>query len=205
MASREKNLKNKLHLLLVFIAFVALQANAGGYDVCIDYPVNYSIYLIGFSVILVLCFVFAHFLKFLKNILSYGVMLTLSFLLFVLLVNISPIKQYIEFKYNQKLECVFPSEESSVSEQTSFENTEVVEPLKSYTRDEFSKLAMGQSKESVLTIIGKPETTSQSSDSEYWYYHGKTIDPITGKIDYSIQLVFEVSGGYSIVKAINFN
>ncbi len=199
-------MKSKLHSLAVLIAFVALQANAGGYDICIDYPVNYSIYLISFAIILILCFVFAYFFKLLKNILSYGIVLTSSFLLFVLLVNFTPIKQYIEFKYKQKLECIFPSkEESSVSEQTLYENTEVVEPSKIYTRDEFTKLAIGQSKESVLSVIGKPETTSLSSDSEYWYYQGKTIDPITGKSDYSIQLVFEVSGGYSIVKSINFN
>ncbi len=198
-------MKNKLHLLLGLVAFVTLQANAGGYDVCIDYPVNYYIYFVGFSVILVLCFVLAHFFKLLKNILSYGITLTLSFLLFVLLVNISPIKQYIEFKYNQKLECAFPSQESSVSEQASYENTEVVEPPKSYMRDEFSKLVMGQSKESVLAALGRPESTSQSTDTEYWYYHGKTIDPITEKSDYSVQVVFEVSGGYSVVKSVNFN
>lgn len=128
-------------------------------------------------------------------------MASLCFLFAV--VSIPPVKKYLDDEFHQRPECFFPStepinhEENSVSEETN-------QP-KLITRDEFRNQIMNQTQESVVGLIGKPDSTSESSDIIYWYYHNKTIDTTAEKIDYTTQLVFQLDAGYKVVKSINFN
>lgn len=67
-----------------------------------------------------------------------------------------------------------------------------VEPeRKRYTRAEFTKLVVGKTQAEVIQAVGKPDSTSESGGRVWWYYSNTTTDPITGKTDQSIQLVFE--------------
>lgn len=60
-----------------------------------------------------------------------------------------------------------------------------------YLRDTFRHLVYMKSQEEVLKAVGKPDTTQETGGMVIWYYKGITKDPITEKIDYHVQLVFE--------------
>jgi outer membrane protein assembly factor BamE (lipoprotein component of BamABCDE complex) len=60
---------------------------------------------------------------------------------------------------------------------------------KQYTREEFRAMLVGKSKEDVLKLAGKPDVTQDGGRTEYWYYNGRTADPITGKTDVRAQVV----------------
>ena len=67
------------------------------------------------------------------------------------------------------------------------------------TRDEFTRLIYLKTQDEVLKLIGKPVSTggsnclnkSPSECSSQWYYENKSYDPITGKVDIWIQVIFE--------------
>lgn len=67
-------------------------------------------------------------------------------------------------------------------------------------RDDFKKAIMFEAPEQVIVAIGRPDTTQQTGTTEYWYYHYVTRDPITGKVDYSAQVIIENGE----VKSVNF-
>lgn len=50
---------------------------------------------------------------------------------------------------------------------------------------------MGKCYTAVIEAVGRPDRTQLSGRNEYWYYAGKTTDPVTSKIDRSAQVVFE--------------
>ena len=65
------------------------------------------------------------------------------------------------------------------------------------TRNEFeAKLVVGMSEQEVIAAIGTPDSTSENGNLKFWYYKQKTVDPITGKVDSSIQVCFK-NGKYS--------
>ncbi len=67
------------------------------------------------------------------------------------------------------------------------------EQRKTMSRDEFgAKLVVGMSEQEVLAAVGTPDnTTKEDSDGDkYWYYWERTVDPIKGKVDSSIQVCF---------------
>jgi hypothetical protein len=59
-----------------------------------------------------------------------------------------------------------------------------------YSRDEFTDLLMGKTGGEVIEAVGEPFRTSEDSDSAYWHYRHRTRDPITGKLDSDVQVVF---------------
>lgn len=61
-----------------------------------------------------------------------------------------------------------------------------------YTRDEFKRLVVGKGPDEVQKAIGKPYTTRESTNSQlkYWHYSRVSKDPVTGKLDVDIQVVF---------------
>jgi hypothetical protein len=59
-----------------------------------------------------------------------------------------------------------------------------------YSRDEFKDLLMGKTAGEVIAAVGEPFRTSEDSDTAYWHYRRRTRDPITGKIDSDVQVVF---------------
>ena len=63
---------------------------------------------------------------------------------------------------------------------------------KLYSREEFARLVTGKTPDEVIAILGKPESTRQTSDgpSESFRYEYRTYDQITGKTDYSVHLYF---------------
>lgn len=76
---------------------------------------------------------------------------------------------------------------------------------KVYLRDEFKSLVLFKTKDEVLKAVGKPDTTQESGDMIFWYYNGITKDPITDKIDFHVQVVFEKTRDYSMkVMHVNY-
>ena len=63
-------------------------------------------------------------------------------------------------------------------------------PAKVYTRDQFSWLLHHQPRDRVLELVGRPDHTDSIGGTEYWYYRGRTLDPISGKKDFFAQVVF---------------
>jgi outer membrane protein assembly factor BamE (lipoprotein component of BamABCDE complex) len=62
---------------------------------------------------------------------------------------------------------------------------------KTYTREEFKQKFTGLSGAFVIQELGNPDSTSEAGDTEYWYYRQVSVDQITGKLDNSVQLVFD--------------
>jgi outer membrane protein assembly factor BamE (lipoprotein component of BamABCDE complex) len=69
-----------------------------------------------------------------------------------------------------------------------------------YTRDEFKQLILGKTEDEVLQALGKPRSTSQKENVQYWHYANRTMDPLTKKIDSDAQVVLENGR----VRAINY-
>ena len=62
---------------------------------------------------------------------------------------------------------------------------------KTYTREEFKQKITGLSGAFVIQELGNPDSTSEAGDTEYWYYSQVSVDQLTGKLDNSVQLVFD--------------
>ena len=60
---------------------------------------------------------------------------------------------------------------------------------KTMPRQEFTDAVISKTQSEVISSVGKPNTTS-GSDSENWFYHKKTVDPITSVIDHNALVVF---------------
>jgi outer membrane protein assembly factor BamE (lipoprotein component of BamABCDE complex) len=71
---------------------------------------------------------------------------------------------------------------------------------KVYTRQEFSAKVIGKTSDEVIAAVGKPNSTQQFGRDPNWYYDYRTYDPITGKKDPMIQVVF-VNG---VVERVNY-
>lgn len=68
-------------------------------------------------------------------------------------------------------------------------------------RDNFRNLILGKTRKEVLMLVGRPDSTQDSGgNNQYWYYRGVTVDPITNKKDYQVQVVFE----YDMVTGVYF-
>jgi hypothetical protein len=64
---------------------------------------------------------------------------------------------------------------------------------KPMTRDEFKRAVMGENYYVVINLaskIGEPDSSQEAGKTKYLYYSGKSVDPITGKPDRLIQVVF---------------
>ena len=73
---------------------------------------------------------------------------------------------------------------------------------KPMSRWEFESTLVKQcASSSGLPRVGIPDSTQQSGDREYWYYRGKSVDPVTGKVDMLAQVVMK----YGCVESVNFN
>lgn len=70
-----------------------------------------------------------------------------------------------------------------------------------FTREHFKSLVMNRSPEQLLDVVGKPDSTSTNGDTQYWYYRGRTLDYVTGKVDNSAQVVI---GRHNLVESVNF-
>jgi len=73
---------------------------------------------------------------------------------------------------------------------------------KTYTRVEFMKLVMGKKPDEVIAAVGKPDDKTENAlkpDSPVWYYKRTTINPASGELDHSAQVVFEKG----VVSAVN--
>jgi hypothetical protein len=68
-------------------------------------------------------------------------------------------------------------------------------------RHKFEASLKGECTQGVLRAVGKPDSTSQVGNVEYWYYSGRSRDGTTGKTDTSAQVVME--GG--CVVRVNFH
>lgn len=55
--------------------------------------------------------------------------------------------------------------------------------VKVYDREDFKKLVLGKTKQEVLDLLGKPDTTGQAGSSDSWSYLKRTRDSVTGKVD----------------------
>ncbi len=59
-----------------------------------------------------------------------------------------------------------------------------------YGRDDFTQLLMDKSEEDVVEAVGRPDRTSEDSDTSYWHYHRRTQDSVTNRLDDDAQVVF---------------
>lgn len=53
------------------------------------------------------------------------------------------------------------------------------------TREEFKAAVTGKTPEEVIALVGKPKSTTADRTGETWFYEGVTIDPVTGKNDFT--------------------
>ena len=72
-----------------------------------------------------------------------------------------------------------------------------------YTRDQFQARIMGKSVDQVIASVGRPDTTQENSGQWYWYY-SCSYDPITGRGDTHVQVVFTCCGRDGVVALVNF-
>lgn len=71
---------------------------------------------------------------------------------------------------------------------------------KPISRNEFYNRINDKRSEEVIQIVGAPDSRQQSGQKEYWYYRGKTYDPLTNKVDQSAQVFVD----WGKVKEVNF-
>ena len=68
-------------------------------------------------------------------------------------------------------------------------------------RDDFRKTVIGKTPQEVIDAVGKPDLTQELAGvGTFWYYDNKTKDPVTGKIDFRVQVIFE----YGRVTSVNY-
>ena len=67
-------------------------------------------------------------------------------------------------------------------------------------RGEFRSLVMWKTEDQVLDAVGKPDTTQELGNMEFWYYRFRTIDPVTNRTDFQAQIVFE----NGVVTSVNY-
>ena len=60
-----------------------------------------------------------------------------------------------------------------------------------YSREELKALVMGKSREDVLKLLDKPDSTSEESDGYKWTYNYITKDPIAKRVDSHVTLTFK--------------
>ncbi|MFO0810074.1 MAG: hypothetical protein U0746_15745 [Gemmataceae bacterium] len=59
-----------------------------------------------------------------------------------------------------------------------------------YSRNDFAQMIMNKTEEEVRQQLGEPDRTSNDSDSVYWHYRWRTVDPENGEKDSLTQLIF---------------
>lgn len=59
------------------------------------------------------------------------------------------------------------------------------------TRDAFTAAVKGKTANDVLVAVGKPDQTTASGDTQYWYYQERTVDPVSGNADREAQVIIE--------------
>jgi predicted Zn finger-like uncharacterized protein len=62
---------------------------------------------------------------------------------------------------------------------------------RTYTRDEFRKLVIGKTPEQVIAAVGQPDSKRELGGAVFWVYRDMTIDPVSKKLDLSINVNFE--------------
>lgn len=74
---------------------------------------------------------------------------------------------------------------------------------KVYTREDFARLVDGKSEDEVLKLVGRPDKTQEPDriGRSFWYYNHITRDTISGKLDSSVQVVFQ----NGVVDTVNFH
>jgi hypothetical protein len=69
------------------------------------------------------------------------------------------------------------------------------------TRDQLRTLVSDMTEQQVIDTLGKPdETTDQGGVAKFWYYRDVAVDPVTGKRNAQVQIMFE----RGTVKTVNF-
>lgn len=68
-------------------------------------------------------------------------------------------------------------------------------------RDDFERQMRGRHRTDVCSEFGAPSTTQRIGGRDYWYYSGITRDAMTGRVDSSVQVVFD---DYGAVSSVNF-
>jgi zinc-ribbon domain len=59
------------------------------------------------------------------------------------------------------------------------------------SRGDFQDMVTGQSPEGIIARLGKPDETQEISGMHMWYYHERTVDPVTQNVDSTAQIMFE--------------
>jgi hypothetical protein len=63
-----------------------------------------------------------------------------------------------------------------------------------YTRQRFREMLLGKTMDEVIAAVGQPDHTQEvgtDPSSCTWYYNNRATDPVTGKVDVAVQVVFE--------------
>jgi hypothetical protein len=67
-------------------------------------------------------------------------------------------------------------------------------------REEFRALLLDKTPDEVRALVGAPDSTSDTTLGVYWYYKGRTRDPVTGNTDSRAQVAFRDGR----VRAVNY-
>lgn len=73
---------------------------------------------------------------------------------------------------------------------------------KVYSREEFDKLALGKSREDVVSAVGTPDSTTEKGGETIWHYKGITRDTATNTTDDTTQVILE---GGLVVRVVHQN
>lgn len=63
---------------------------------------------------------------------------------------------------------------------------------KTWTRDEFRTMLNNKTKDEVLELVGRPDRTVEPGAGNYWRYTSVTVDPVSGKVDTTTFVRFNV-------------
>ena len=69
------------------------------------------------------------------------------------------------------------------------------------SREEFRNRVTGMDPNQLIDFIGRPHTTQDTEDGDYWYYRDVAVDPATGKRSSQVQIVW----GNNSVREVNFD
>jgi hypothetical protein len=66
-------------------------------------------------------------------------------------------------------------------------------PSKIYSRPDFERAIKGKTKAQITALLGKPTDTT-GGEWDNWSWRDITRDPVTGKIDFFVSIVFSPDG-----------
>jgi hypothetical protein len=83
--------------------------------------------------------------------------------------------------------------EAELRAEAEAEAAEAAKAAKLMTREEFTNLIAGKTPDEVIAAMGAPDSIQRSrkDTDSIWFYNRRTKDPVTGKVDVSVEVIFK--------------